>query len=88
MKQLLKFHASWCIPCKTLTDRLNTIDHPNVLKIQNVNVDTKEGASLVKKYSVRSVPTMILLDDGGEPLQKISAIPSVHEIRQMLDCLN
>lgn len=61
----IKFEATWCGPCKAF--------EPNLKKIQaefpafrfiSVNVDNEP--QLAKQYKIRSLPTVILLNDGSE----------------------
>ena len=63
MKQLLKFHASWCSPCKQLSGVFKHVDFKDV---QLKEVDIDQEADLAKQYNIRSVPTLVLLKDGEE----------------------
>ena len=60
--KVLRFTASWCQPCKMLGKILEDIeiDYPiEVIDIDENNEDTI-------KYSVRGVPTLVMLKDGIE----------------------
>ncbi len=61
---LLDFWAPWCNPCKLMNPILDEIEKEYNLKIQKINVD--EDSAMVDKYNVASVPTYILLKEGGE----------------------
>lgn len=63
MKELLKFSASWCQPCKSLSANFKHVDLKDV---QFKEVDIDENFELAAVYGIRSVPTMILLEDGKE----------------------
>ncbi len=58
----LYFSAPWCGPCKMfgpIMERVST-----KVNVQKVNVD--ENQDLAMQYSVRSVPTVILVDNTGK----------------------
>lgn len=57
--KLLKFQAAWCGPCKLISQVLTTINIP--FEVQEIDIDQEE--ELTKKYNIRGVPTLILLDD-------------------------
>ena len=65
--KILKFSATWCRPCKNLTNTLDQMVLPYV--VQNIDIDEEPGLS--SDYSVRSVPTMILVDDEGKELSRL-----------------
>jgi thioredoxin-like negative regulator of GroEL len=66
--QLLKFFATWCNPCKTLTKTLEDVQFP--YKVTPVDID--QSLDLAIQYSIKSVPTMILVDDDGKTITKLS----------------
>lgn len=59
--KLLKFQASWCGPCKRLTENLQHVNFP--YEVQEIELD--DNLDLAVEYGVRSVPRLILLDDEG-----------------------
>jgi len=61
---LLDFWAPWCSPCKLMNPIIDEIEKEYDLKVQRINVD--EDSSMVKQYNITSVPTYILLKEGGE----------------------
>jgi len=72
MLKVIKFSASWCVPCKYLKPVFEEIkimeDFNNV---NFVDYDIDEEYELTKKYNVRSVPTVIFEKDGNE-IERIS----------------
>jgi thioredoxin 1 len=64
MKEILHFTADWCMPCKRLKPILDEIllDYPDI-KYNSIDVDSNIG--ITNDYNVQSVPTLIILVDGG-----------------------
>jgi hypothetical protein len=71
MKQLLKFSATWCGPCKSLA---NNFKHVNLGDVELVNIDIEEESAKTISYGIRGVPTLILLEDGVEIKRKTGVL--------------
>lgn len=70
---ILKMGASWCTSCKTLTKMIGTIDIDTSIEITEIDID--DQFDLATKYSIRSVPTMIKLDDDGKEVSRLVGAP-------------
>jgi thioredoxin-like negative regulator of GroEL len=67
MKELLKFSASWCQPCKSLAGNMKYVNFGDVvLKEYDIENNPEEST----KFGIRSVPTLVLLKDGVEVKRK------------------
>jgi len=62
MKRILRFTASWCQPCKTLAENLERAELK--LPIEVIDIDVNED--IANQYGIRSVPTLVLLDENIE----------------------
>lgn len=62
MKRIIRFTASWCAPCKMLAQQLEEIE--TALPIEVVDIEEKQD--LAMEYGIRSVPTLVILDENVE----------------------
>lgn len=64
--KILKFQASWCGPCKALSMTLNGMEVPYEL----VEIDIDDNPEKAMKYSVRSIPTLIITDENENEIRR------------------
>lgn len=62
MKKVLRFTASWCGPCKALAMTLAEIDSSLPMEVIDIDVHPE----IAQEYGVRSVPTLVMLDENIE----------------------
>ena len=62
MKQYLYFSAPWCGPCRMLGPIMSEVS--NTIPVQKVNID--EDSATAQQYNVRSIPTVVLLENCQE----------------------
>jgi len=60
--QVLRFTATWCQPCKALAQQLEELGLDKDVTV----VDIDEQQDLAIQYGVRSVPTLIAVDNNKE----------------------
>jgi thioredoxin 1 len=80
--KVLKFYAEWCGPCKGLSMVIKGAADKITVPINEVNIDEELMTSV--EYGVRSVPTMILLDENDVELKR--HVGTLNE-EQLLDFL-
>jgi thioredoxin 1 len=69
MKQYLYFSAPWCGPCRMLGPVMERVN--NTIPVQKVNIE--EQSALAQQYNVRSIPTVVLLENGQEVKRIVGA---------------
>ena len=81
VNKILKFSMEGCGPCKMLTRVLEDIESP--LPIEEIDVDANKEIAV--KYGIRSVPTCILLDDGGAEIRRQSGYMTEAQFNKFVD---
>jgi thioredoxin 1 len=66
--RVLKFYADWCGPCKGLSMVIKGAGDKITVPIDEINIDNELMMSV--EYGVRSVPTMILVDENSTELKR------------------
>ena len=80
---ILDFGATNCGPCKILDKILEEIEDKNKnIIIGKVNIE--ESPSIAIKYSVMSVPTIVILKE-NEVIQKISGLKDKEFIEKLIN---
>lgn len=80
MRKVLKFSATWCGPCKMMAKIFDEIE--TSIEVQNVDVD--ENSELTKKYNIRGVPTLVMVDDDIEIKRRVG-VADASEIKNWLE---
>jgi len=80
MKQLLKFSASWCQPCKSLASNMKLV---NLKDIELKEIDIDEDTQMAIKHNIRGVPTLVLLED-GVVIGRKSGVLMVNQIEEFI----
>lgn len=82
--KLLKFYAEWCGPCKQVTKLLkdNNIEHTAI------DIDTEDGAIATSNYNIRTVPTLIMLDDESKEIKRYTGSMTVQQLKEFINQKN
>ena len=79
--KLLQFKASWCNPCKQQTKEFE--ENPVDVELVPIDVD-EDDKDLATKYNIRSIPTMILLSDNEEILNRWTGVTKSSIINEFI----
>ena len=83
-KVVIDFYANWCGPCKMMSPIIDEIakEKADIVKVGKINVD--ENQDLAMKYSVMSIPTIMIIKD-GQVLKTFVGLRDKNEIIDSLD---
>ena len=79
---LLDFWAPWCAPCRMVAPIIEEIagERPDI-KVGKINVD--EQPELASKFSIMSIPTLVVMKN-GKIVQQVSGARPKNAILEML----
>ncbi len=78
---LIDFYADWCNPCKLMNPTLTKFkESQDTVKLVKINVD--DSFEIASKYSIKSIPTLIYLED-GEIVDRTSGVKSIDDLYKL-----
>ena len=69
-KKILRFTASWCQPCKMLAKNLETANIEIPIEVIDIDEDQEKAI----EYQVRSVPTLVMVENDTEVKRNVGVI--------------
>ncbi len=81
---LVDFWAAWCGPCKQLEPRLEELAEAMEDQVKVVKVNVDENQELAGQFGVRSIPTLMIFEDGEKIDQLVGSVPR-ERIRERLE---
>jgi thioredoxin 1 len=82
---LMDFWAEWCGPCKKVSPILDEISEEHGILVGKLNID--ENPLKPAEYSVSSIPTMVLFEDGVVVKTIIGAKPKHKMLEELSEWL-
>jgi thioredoxin 1 len=72
---LVDFYADWCGPCKTVGPIVEELaaEYEGRITVRKVDIDS--NPELARRYGVRSIPTLMVFNDGEAKDTIIGAVP-------------
>jgi thioredoxin 1 len=84
---LIQFSAEWCGPCRMLTPIISTLSEEYKDKDVNIiKVNVDENKELAEKYSIRSIPTVIVFKESKEEA-RVLGMNSKSKYEEMINSL-
>ena len=80
MKKVIRFTASWCGPCKMLAKTLENIKTEVPIEV----VDIDENPTAAMEFGIRSVPTLVMTEDGAVLKRQVGALPQ-HQLQEWIN---
>ena len=82
MKQVIYFGAEWCGPCRSIKPRLQESLREEKLSIRYVDVD--QSPQMASDYLVKSIPTVVLVENGEVTKRVVGTAITPDVVKEML----
>ena len=80
-KVLIDFYADWCGPCQKLSPIVDKFakEHSEI-KVVRIDIDAQED--LADRYNIRSIPTLVVIEN-GEEINRVIGLVSEEKIIEL-----
>ena len=82
---VIKFWATWCQPCKVFAPKISSLEE-EFKNVEFLSVDIDQVSALAKKYKIRCLPTLLLIENGNE-VDRIEGLQLISPIRKKIRSL-
>jgi thioredoxin 1 len=82
MKQVIRFTATWCGPCKMYAPTFERVASETA-GVQFKTVDVDSGDPLIMEMGIRGVPTTVVLEN-GQVVKKQSGNMGAEQLKQLI----
>lgn len=79
---ILKFFSKTCGPCKWMSNVLSNIKGAY---IEDIDIEEDSNSELVERYGVKSIPTLIFVDNDGSVITELRGIVPLEKIQSIVD---
>lgn len=81
--KLLKFHATWCQPCKMLSRVIEDAGEKITMPIEEIDID--QNQELAIQYGIRGVPTLVIVNEEGKEVSRKSGMLMENQLLEFLN---
>jgi len=80
---LLDMWAPWCGPCRMIAPVIEQLAGELAGRVKVAKLNTDENPMTASRFSVRSIPTLLVLKDGREIDRLVGALPKQEILRRL-----
>jgi thioredoxin 1 len=84
---VVDFWAEWCGPCRMVAPILEELSVENSERFKVVKVNSDDNSGLAAHYSIRSIPTILVLKGGEVVKTIIGAKPKTALLKEIEEVL-
>lgn len=81
---IVDFFAGWCGPCKAMAPILKQVKDIQGDKVRIIKVDVDKNNALAMKYSIQSVPTLMIFKNGKQ-MWRQSGVINTGELNKIVE---
>jgi thioredoxin 1 len=81
---LVDFWAEWCPPCRRLAPTVDELAGEYDRRVVVAKMNTDDNPEIPTRFSVRSIPTLLLFKD-GQIVEQVVGLVDKHSLKRLID---